>query len=48
MFNLVVEDVAVMHLKLGQSLVEIAGLYELNFSNYLNQVFRICKMRQVS
>ncbi len=27
-----VEDVAVMHLKLGQSLIEIAGLYDLSLA----------------
>jgi uncharacterized protein (DUF433 family) len=30
--RITVEDVAVMHLKLGQSLIEIAGLYDLSLA----------------
>ena len=33
--RITVEDIAVMHLKLGMSLIEIAGVYEL----YLAQVY---------
>ncbi len=31
--RIAVEDVAVMHLKLGQSLIEIAGLYDLSLAS---------------